>query len=200
MLKSRTLAAAVLVAVIGVAPAWAQGLSAAKTAEEVGLSGERLKRLSQVMKAGVDKGEIPGAVVLIGRNGKVAYLEAFGFRDRETKAPMKADAIFRIASMTKPVVSLAIMMLAEEGKLSIGHPVSRYLPAFKDLQVGVEKRNGDGSVEVVRQPMQREMTVQDLLRHTSGLTYGAAGRGPLKQAYIDAKLMDPGQTNEQMVA
>ncbi|WP_255468011.1 serine hydrolase [Reyranella sp. CPCC 100927] len=198
----RAFAVAAVVGLVAATPTAprAQGLPLAKAPEEVGLSGERLKRLSSTMKMGVDKGEIPGAVVLVGRNGKVAYLEAFGFRDREAKAPMKTDAIFRIASMTKPIVSLAIMILAEEGRLSIGHPVSRYLPAFKDLQVGIEKRNSDGSVEVVRQPMLREMTVQDLLRHTSGLTYGAAGRGPLKQAYLDAKLMDPGQTNEQMVA
>jgi len=198
----RPLVAAVLVVLVAGMPTtpYAQGLTLTKAPEDVGLSGERLKRLSSIMKAGVDKGEIPGAVVLIGRNGKVAYLEAFGFRDRETKAPMKADAIFRIASMTKPVVSLAVMMLAEEGKLAIGNPVSRYLPAFKDLKVGVVKKNGDGAVEVVQQAARREMTVQDLLRHTSGLTYGAPNLGPLKQAYLDAKLMDPGQTNEEMVA
>ena len=194
--------AALFVTVIGAGPrlAHAQGLPVAKVPEEVGLSGERLKRLSAAMKAGVEKGEIPGAVVLIGRNGKVAYLETFGFRDREAKAPMKADAIFRIASMTKPMVSLAIMMLAEEGRLAIANPVSRYLPAFKDLKVGVEKKKDDGTVEVVQEPARREMTVQDLLRHTSGLTYGVAGRGALKQAYVDAKAMDPGQTNEEMVA
>ncbi|WP_218578106.1 serine hydrolase domain-containing protein [Vineibacter terrae] len=195
----RVFAVAMIAVLSGVAPALAQSLPAAKP-EEVGLSGERLKRLSAAMKAGVDKGEIPGAVVVVGRNGKVGYLEAFGFRDRDARAAMKPDAIFRIASMTKPVVSLAVMMLAEEGKLSIAHPVSLYLPAFKDLQVGVEKKGSDGGVEVVREPVRRAMTVHDLLRHTSGLTYGAAGRGPLKQAYTDAKVMDPGQSNEEMVA
>ncbi|QQS15234.1 MAG: beta-lactamase family protein [Rhodospirillales bacterium] len=177
----------------------AQGLPRTGKAEEVGLSTDRLKRLTERMKLGVEKNEIPGAVVLIGRNGKVAYYESFGFRDKEAKSPMKGDAIFRIASMTKPMVSLAIMMLAEEGKLSIAYPASRYLPEFKDLQVGVEKRKDDGTIEVVMEKPRREMTVQDLLRHTSGLTYGAPTGGPLKRAYIDSKVADRDQTNAEMI-
>ena len=177
----------------------AQGLPRAAKPEEVGLSTDRLKRLSDRMKQGVKDGELPGAVVLVARNGKVAYLESFGLRDPEAKAEMKNDAIFRIASMTKPFVSVAIMMLAEEGKLSIAHPVSQYLPEFKDLKVGVVKKKDDGTSEVVLEAPKRQMTIQDLLRHTSGLSYGVAGSDPLKQAYVDAKVGDPNQTNAEMV-
>lgn len=175
------------------------GLPRASSPAEVGMSAERLGRLTAVMKAGVDKGEIPGAVVLIVRRGKIAYLEAVGYRDREQKAPMRPDAIFRIASMTKPFTSLAAMMLAEEGKLQIAYPASRYLPEFKELKVGVERPDAAGKPELVLEPARREMTVQDLMRHTSGLTYGFTGRSPVKQAYNDAKMMDEGQTNAEMV-
>jgi CubicO group peptidase (beta-lactamase class C family) len=198
-MRFATSVAACAVALAFSTAALAQGLPQAQKPDEVGLSAERLKRLSDRMKQGVKDGELPGAVVLIARNGKVAYFESFGLRDPETKAEMKGDAIFRIASMTKPIVSVAIMMLAEEGKLSIAHPVSRYLPEFKDLKVGVVNKKADGTSEVVLEPPRREMTIQDLLRHTSGLTYGAPGANPLKQAYVDAKVMDREQTNAEMV-
>ena len=104
---------------------FAQGIARTSSAEDVGLSTQRLNRISERMKEGVSKGELPGAVVLVAREGKVAYLESFGVRDPESKEPMRADAIFRIASMTKPFTSLAIMMLAEEGKLSIADAASK---------------------------------------------------------------------------
>ncbi|BBK31583.1 CubicO group peptidase (beta-lactamase class C family) [Stella humosa] len=178
--------------------AHAQGLAKVEKPEDVGLSGERLERISKRMRQGVEKGELPGAVVLVARHGHVAYLKAFGLRDPEAKAAMATDAIFRIASMTKPITSLAIMMLAEEGALSIADPAEKYLPEFKDLKVGTV-RQVDGKSEVALEPQRRPMTVQDLLRHTSGLTYGAAGDNPLKQAYVDAKASDRGQTNAEMV-
>lgn len=194
----RGLIAAGLLAAALVPAAWAESLPRAKSPEEVGLSAERLQRLTDTMKAGVEKGEIPGAVVLIARRGKIAYLESVGFRDREAKAEMAPDAIFRIASMTKPFTSLAIMMLAEEGKLQIAYPASRYLPEFKDLKVGVEKTEG-GKTELVLEPARREMTVQDLLRHTSGITYGVFGKSMVKDLYNEAKAMDPDQTNAEMI-
>ena len=177
----------------------AHELPRAKSPVDVGMSAERLSRLTAAMKAGVDKGENPGAVVMIVRRGKVAYLEAFGYRDREQKAPMRPDAIFRLASMTKPFTSLAVMMLEEEGKLQITYPASRYLPEFKDLKVGVEKTDPAGKPELVLEPARREMTVQDLLRHTSGLTYGFFGKSLVKQAYNEAKMFDPNQTTAEMV-
>ncbi len=178
----------------------AQELPRAAKPEDVGLSAARLQRLTERMKQGVEKGEIPGAVVLVARRGKIAYQESFGLRDPDTRAPMRADSIFRIASMTKPFTSLAIMMLAEEGKLSIADEAAKYLPGFKDLKVGVVRRLPDGRSEVVLESPRKAMTIQDLLRHTSGLTYGSAGQNPLKQAYVDAKVGSPDDTNEQMVA
>ncbi len=182
-----------------VVPAWAQGIPKAQSPEEVGLSSPRLKRLSDRLNEGVKAGELPGAVVLIARNGKVALFEAYGFRDKDAKAPMKTDTIFRIASMTKPIVAVAALMLMEEGKLSLADPVSKYIPAFADTKVSVKKANADGTVEIALEPQFRPMTVQDLMRHTSGLTYGAVGSNEVKQSYMDMKVMVPEQTNAEMV-
>jgi CubicO group peptidase (beta-lactamase class C family) len=179
--------------------AGAQGLPKAQSPEEVGFSTTRLKRLSDRINEGVKAGELPGAVVLIARNGKIVMLEAFGYRDKEAKAPMKTDTIFRIASMTKPIVAVAAMILMEEGKLSLADPVSKYIPAFAETKVAVKKDNADGTVEIATEPQFRPMTVQDLLRHTSGLTYGAVGTNKVKQSYMDMKVMVPDQTNAEMV-
>jgi CubicO group peptidase (beta-lactamase class C family) len=124
------------------------------------------------MHADVESGRIPGAVLLIARNGKMAWLDALGFQERRSQTPMKSDSIFRVASMSKPITSVAIMILAEEGKLDIGAPVAQYLPEFKEARVGVE-----------RAEPKRPMTVQDLLRHTSGLTYGIFGDSPIDEIY-----------------
>ncbi|HYD06932.1 MAG TPA: serine hydrolase domain-containing protein [Reyranella sp.] len=179
-------------------PAAAQGIPKAQSPEEVGFVASRLKRLGDRIEEGVKKNEIPGAVILIARNGRIAMFEAYGFRDRDAKAPMKTDAIFRIASMTKPITSVAAMILVEEGKLTLADPVSRYIPAFADTKVAVQKKNPDGTVETALEPQFRPMTVHDLMRHTSGLTYGAAGSNPVKQSYLDMKVMDDNQTNAQM--
>jgi CubicO group peptidase (beta-lactamase class C family) len=181
-------------------PAWAQGIPKAQSPEEVGFSSIRLQRLGDRLKEGVASGEIPGAVVLIARNGKLVTFDAYGYRDREAKAPMKTDSIFRIASMSKPITSLAAMVLMEDGKLSLADPVSRYIPAFAETKVSVEKKNADGTVELGLEPQDRPMTVLDLLRHTSGLTYGATGRNAVKQSYVDMKAMVPDQTNAEMAA
>jgi CubicO group peptidase (beta-lactamase class C family) len=126
------------------------------TPEAVGMSSERLNRVTETFQLGVDAGEIPGAVVVVARDGKIAYEKAIGYQNRDGSVPMKSDAIFRIASMSKPITSVAIMMLVEEGKIDLAAPVSQYLPEFNDLRVGTE-----------RVPVKRQMTVQDLLRHTS---------------------------------
>ena len=194
----RTIGCAVLALSIA-ASAGAQGLPKAQSPEEVGFSTTRLKRLSDRINEGVKAGELPGAVVLIARNGKIVMHEAFGFRDREANAAMKTDTIFRIASMTKPIVAVATMILMEEGRLSLADPVSKYIPAFGETKVAVKKDNGDGTVEMTTEPQFRPMTVQDLLRHTSGLTYGAAGSNKVKQSYMDMKVMAADQTNAEMV-
>jgi CubicO group peptidase (beta-lactamase class C family) len=191
---------AVLLA-LGIAlPAAGQGIPKAQSPDEVGFVSARLKRLGDRLEEGVKNNEIPGAVVLIARNGKLAMFDAFGFRDRDAKAPMKTDTIFRIASMTKPIVSVAAMILVEDGRLTLADPVSRYIPAFADTKVAVQKKNPDGTVETTLEPQLRPMTVQDLMRHTSGLTYGSAGGNAVKQSYVDMKMMDADQTNEQMAA
>ena len=165
------------------------GLPRAECPEQVGLSLARLERLSAAIHADVARRLIPGAVLAIARQGRLAYAEAFGWRDREAGAPMSADAIFRVASMTKPITSVAAMMLAEEGRLEIAAPVAQYLPEFRDLTVGTERRKA-----------QRAMTVQDLMRHTSGLTYAQFGDTPVQMIWRDTKLMDEDQTNAELVA
>ena len=171
----------------------------AKRPEDVGLSSERLKRLTDALKTDIDKGTVPGAVVLVARHGQIACLEALGYRDREAGAAMAPDTIFRIASMTKPFTSVATMMLAEEGKLLIADPVARYLPEFADLKVAADSDNASAK-KLAKEPMRRQMTVQDLLRHTSGLTYAHLTGPLLKKAYEAANLADEKQTNAEMAA
>jgi len=179
----------------------AQGIPQAKNPEKVGLSKERLQRISAWIQGDVDKGVVPGAVVMVLRKGKIAYYEAFGYQDREKKIPMTRDSIFRIASMTKPFTSLAIMILAEEGKIQLPLPVSRYLPEFKDLKVGIEKKDpATGKTELILETPTREMTVLDLLRHTSGLTYSFMGKSMVKDRYNEVKVFDRDQTNAELVA
>jgi CubicO group peptidase (beta-lactamase class C family) len=168
--------------------------------EDAGFSSERLARITQFFQSEVDKGAIPGAVLLVSRNGKIVYQQAIGYQDRESKIPMKLDAIFRIFSMTKPVATVAVMMLAEEGKIDVMAPVARYLPEFKDVLVGVEKPDpATGKPTLTLEPPVRPMTVQDLLRHTSGLVYGPFGNTLVHQAYNQANLFDHGQTLAEFV-
>jgi CubicO group peptidase (beta-lactamase class C family) len=183
------------------ASAFAQQLKPESDPGKLGFDADRLERMTQAFEGYVDNGQLPGAVVLIARKDKVAYFRAFGFRDREQKSAMTTDAIFRIASMTKPIVSVGAMMLVEEGKLDIGAPVSKYLPEFKNLQVRVEQINpATGKKETVMQPQMRPMTVQDLLRHTAGLVYPPPiGNGPVSDAYRDANVLDRNTTLAEIV-
>ncbi len=189
----------VALALLVAAPAFGQGIPMAQSPEEIGFVSTRLKRLSDRLEQGVKNNEIPGAVVLIARNGRLAMFSAFGWRDKEAKAPMKTDTIFRIASMTKPITSVAAMMLVEEGRLSLADRVSKYLPEFADTKVSVQRKKPDGTVELGLEPQFRPMTIQDLMRHTSGLTYPALGSNPVKQSYLDMKVMAADQTNAEMV-
>jgi CubicO group peptidase (beta-lactamase class C family) len=179
----------------------AQDLPKVSRPEEAGFGSDRLNRITQFFQSQVDKGAIPGAVVVVGRNGKIVYRQAIGYQDREKKLPMKVDSVFRIFSMTKPVTSVAVMMLAEEGKIDVMAPVAQYLPEFKDVKVGVEKMDpAGGKAYLAFEPPVRPMTVQDLLRHTSGLVYGPFGNTLVHQEYNKANLFDPGQTLEQFVS
>ena len=168
--------------------------------EQLGFSSARLQRLTETYQSYVDRGELPGAVLLIARGDKVAYLQAVGYQDRAKQTPMKVDAIFRLASMTKPIVSVAAMMLVEEGKLDLLAPVSQYVPEFKDLKVGVEQADIVGGKRALTlEPQRRPMTVQDLLRHTSGLVYGQYGDDLVHKAYVDGNVANRGQTLAEMV-
>lgn len=146
--------------------------------ENVGMSKARLDQITTVFKAEVDKNQLPGAVIGVVRKGQLVYFESLGYRDPVTKDAMPANAIFAIASMTKPMVSIAIMMLHDEGKLLLSDPVGKFLPELADRKVGVVKGDALETVAAIRQP-----TVQDLLRHTSGFTYGGRGDTPVHKLW-----------------
>ncbi|HJN21003.1 MAG: serine hydrolase domain-containing protein [Alphaproteobacteria bacterium] len=167
-----------LLALVWALPADARSLTPV-TPESVGLSSERLALIGTTLQAGVDADEIPGAVVLVARRGGIAYYEAFGYRDKATGDAMRKDTIFRIYSMTKPIVSVAAMTLHEEAKLYLSQPISVHLPAFKGMRVGPHF-----------EPAARAITVQDLLRHTSGLTYAFIGSGAIKNLYKQAGMAE----------
>jgi len=145
----------------------AQGLPRVSP-EEVGVSDARIERLTETFNNYVERQRLAGAVILVARDGKAFYHQAFGARDRERNSPMRTDAIFRIASQSKALVSVAIMMLQEEGRLLISDPVSKYLPEFRHTTVAV--RNEGGGYDVV--PARRQITLRDLLTHTAGIGYG----------------------------
>jgi CubicO group peptidase (beta-lactamase class C family) len=167
----------------------AEGPVAARP-EAVGLAPQRLAAIGKVISADIEQGELPGAVVGVFRKGKLAYFDAFGWQDKPAGRKMDKDAIFRVYSMTKPWTSVAAMMLVEDGRIQLTDPISKYLPAFKDLQVSVATTNpATGAISYSLFAAQREPTVQDLLRHTSGLTYDFVTRNaPVKEAYENADL------------
>lgn len=154
--------------------------------EDVGLSAEKLEAMKAHFQSYVDEHKLAGLTTLVSRHGKIAHFETYGVRTLESGEPMAKDAIFRIYSMTKPVTGVALMMLYEEGKFELDDPVSKYIPAFKDQKVfkGV---NEDGSM--ITEPAAREMTVRDLMRHTSGLSYGVFSETPVDMSYRKGQLI-----------
>lgn len=165
----------------------AQNLSTA-TPEQVGFSGQRLAKITQVFKQEVEQGRLPGAVIMIARKNRLIYNESIGFHNKDSATAMSKDAIFRIYSMTKPMVSVAAMLLVEDGKLQLNDPVSTHLPAMKGLQVSVAKADAEfAKITYSTVSADREMTVYDLLRHTAGLAYGELTANALvKEAHIKA--------------
>jgi CubicO group peptidase (beta-lactamase class C family) len=153
--------------------------------EDVGLSSERLQRIHDAVQRYIDSQQISGAVTLVSRRGRVAHFETHGLMDIESKTPMRRDAIFRMASMSKPVTGVAILMLMEEGKVRLTDPVSRFLPEFKETKVAIAKPQPPGpppaagqpprAPEIYTVPAEREITIRDLMTHTSGLESGGAG-------------------------
>ncbi|MEK8034848.1 serine hydrolase domain-containing protein [Ideonella sp. DXS29W] len=159
--------------------------------EAEGLSSARLSRITATLMSGVNEGRIPGAVLVVGRHGKVVQYDAVGDLGPVPGLPMQRDAIFRIYSMSKPVTSVAAMILVEEGRMKLEDPVSRYIPSFGQVQVGVEKPGLNGAPPTLAlEPARRPITVHDLLRHTSGLTYGFFGNSLVRTAYDQAHLLD----------
>jgi CubicO group peptidase (beta-lactamase class C family) len=180
------------------AEGWA--LPMAAKPEDVGLSSVQLKRIETATQKHIDDGLVPGAVMLVARRGKVAWVSTLGKRDPAASPdPMKADSIFRIYSMTKPIVSLAVMQMVEEGRLQVSDPVSKFLPEMGKMKVAQEKTAADGTHSLLLSDPERPMTVQDLLRHTSGLIYGGRGSSLVNQAYVAAKIGDRSMSNQEFV-
>lgn len=163
--------------------------------ETLGLSRPRLQAMSDAFKREIDKGTVPGVTVLVARRGQVGWFEALGKQSPAAAAPMARDSIFRIFSMTKPIVSVAIMALVEDGHLLLGDAVAKFIPEFAGQKVGAIK---DGKLELV--PPARPMTVQDLLRHTSGLTYEHQGDGPVHKLYQQSRVRSRKITNAEHAA
>ena len=189
---TRIMAATVLFIFVAVT-ASAQGLPGAKKPEEVGLSSERLNRIDTVLKADIEKGQIPGAVALVARKGKIAYFKSFGMRNKEKSLPMEKDSIFRVYSMTKSVTAVAASILLEEGKLLLWDPVAKYIPAFKDIQVGEVKKDETGKEVVTMVKPGNVMAIQDLLRHTSGLSYFFYPPKAIQDMYLQAGMHKTGE-------
>ena len=185
-----------------VLPAFAADLPGTKP-EAVGLSSQRLENIRQVLGAKVDAGEIPGYVALVARRGKVAYYEAYGVQNPNTKQPMARDSIFRIYSMTKPLTSVAAMILVEEGRIRLSDPVSLYLPELAEPQVAVNADSVKDPKDLQTRPARNPIRVIDLLLHASGYTYGFfkpfPGGGVVEQMYLDGGVNDLDITNEELV-
>jgi CubicO group peptidase (beta-lactamase class C family) len=153
-------------------------------------SREKLARAGDYIRNEIATGKIPGAVLLIQQHGRPVYFEKFGVRDVATRLPMTADTIFRLYSMSKPITSVAAMMLVEDGKLRLDDPVSKYIPAFGQVKVGGEKRDANEGTVLRLEPLNRPITIEDLLRHTSGLTYGFIGDSAVRNLYANSDLFD----------
>lgn len=163
--------------------------------EKVGFSTDRLGRIHPVMQAYVDQKKLPGIITLVSRRGKVVHFERFGLMDIESNKPMQADTIFRIYSMTKPITSVAMMMLYEEGRFQLDDPISKFIPAFADVKVF--GKTNDGKIKL--SDLEREITIHNLMTHTSGLTYAFHEASPVDAMYQEAGLLNRDQTLQEMV-
>ena len=163
--------------------------------ESLGLSSLRLQRMSDAFKREIEKGTLPGMTVMVARRGQIGWFEALGKQSPASSAPMAHNTIFRIFSMTKPIVSIGIMMLIEDGHFLLGDPVAKFIPEFADPKVGVEN---NGKLDLA--PLKRQMTVQDLLRHTSGITYDHTGNGLVQQMYQQSRLRSRKISNAEHAA
>ena len=164
-------------------------------------SPEGLAKVSDYIKNEVATGKISGAILLLQQHGKPVYYANFGVRDVATELSMSADTIFRLYSKSKPITSVMAMMLVEEGRLAINDPVSKYIPAFAGMKVGVEKKAEDNKVSLELEPLNRPVTIEDLMRHTAGIPYGYYGGDLVNKLYADAGLFDnKDSTNAELIA
>jgi CubicO group peptidase (beta-lactamase class C family) len=166
------------------------GSAESRVSVSANFSPAKLDRVGDYIRNEIATGKIPGAIILIQQHGHPVYFESFGVRDVDSRRPMTADTIFRLYSMSKPVTSVAAMMLIEDGKLSLDDPVSKYIPDFANVKVGVEKPDANGKPALPLEPVNRPITIEDLLRHTSGLTYGFYGDGAVRKLYADSDLFE----------
>jgi CubicO group peptidase (beta-lactamase class C family) len=183
----------------GTALLLAAAVGGARAGDPHTFSVEGLAKVSDYVRNEVATGKIPGAILLIQQHGKPVYSRNFGVRDVATELSMSADTIFRLYSMSKPVTSVAAMMLVEDGKLALTDPVSKYIPAFADLKVGVEAKDNSGKPALKLEPLQRPITIEDLLRHTSGFTYGFYGDDVVRKLYAEADLFNADLSNAELV-
>jgi len=163
--------------------------------ESLGLSSVRLQRMSDAFKRDIDKGTTPGVTIMVARRGQIGWFDALGRQNPAASTPMAHNSIFRIFSMTKPIVSVGVMMLLEEGHLLLNDPIEKYIPEFSNQKVGVEN---NGKLDLA--PLTRAITIQDLLRHTSGITYDHTGNGLVQQLYRQSRLRSRKITNSEHAA
>ena len=165
-------------------------IGAGQTTDAPAPSASKLERITEFFNNEIATGKLPGAAILIQQHGKPVYLKCFGVQAVETNAPMTSDTIFALHSMTKPITSVAAMMLIDAGKLSLADPVSKFIPGFADIKVGVGSATADGTSVLKLVPPDRPVTIMDLLRHTSGITYDYIGGELIDKAYMKSGLFD----------
>jgi CubicO group peptidase (beta-lactamase class C family) len=196
-----SIAAALALLIGAVALGWpGAGRAESPVSVSASFSRAKLERVGDYIRNEIATGKIPGAVILIQQHGQPVYFENFGVRDVATKLPMTADTIFRLYSMSKPITSVAAMMLVEDGRLALEDPVSKYIPDFADVKVGVEKPGESAKPALVLEPASRPIAIEDLLRHTSGLTYGFYGDGAVRKLYVDSGLYEGDFDNAEFAA
>jgi CubicO group peptidase (beta-lactamase class C family) len=183
--RTRILLLTAVLAALGSVALLSKDLPSAKP-EDVGLSSERLARMDKLIHTYVDAGRTPGVVTLIARHGKVVHVDAYGKADLASGRPTRADDVFRMYSMTKPITSVALLMLYEEGRFQLTDPLSKFFPAFKDVKVLTgTSPSGAMQLEAPRRPI----TIQDVFRHSAGFTYGFFGGSPVDKMYTEANVL-----------
>src|ERR1700731_3303066 len=196
--RRRSVAALALLILASVAGQPDVGNAESRSPGPAGFSRAKLERVGDYLRNEIATGKIPGAIMLIQQHGTPVYSECFGVRDVVGKRPMTENTIFRLYSMSKPITSVAIMMLVEDGKLSLDDPIEKYVPAFADAKVGIDRLDGNGHPTLTLEPLRRSITIEDLLRHTSGIPYGIYGEDPARKRYAAADLFNGDFDNAEL--